>query len=150
MSFWERLRSLFDEKLLKFLIVGVINTLVGTAIMFGLYNLLDAYSLADNTTLYWLASAANYVLTSILSFFLNKYFTFRQQGHSWQEVVRFAVTIAVCYFVAYGVAKPLAKWLLVNADENLRDNVAMLVGMCLFTGLNYLGQRLFAFKEPSE
>ena len=29
-----------------------------------------------------------------------------------------------------------------------RDNVAMLVGMVLFTGLNYLGQRFFAFRSP--
>ena len=29
----------------------------------------------------------------------------------------------------------------------LMENAAMLAGMCLFTGFNYLGQRLFAFKE---
>ena len=27
------------------------------------------------------------------------------------------------------------------------ENIAMLVGMCLFVGFNYLGQRYFAFKE---
>ena len=35
----KKLLSLIDAKLLRFLIVGVINTLVGMAIMFGLYNL---------------------------------------------------------------------------------------------------------------
>ena len=35
----KKLLSLVDGKLLRFLIVGVINTLVGMAIMFGLYNL---------------------------------------------------------------------------------------------------------------
>ena len=35
----KKILSLFDAKLLRFLIVGVINTIVGTAIMFGLYNL---------------------------------------------------------------------------------------------------------------
>ena len=34
-GFWQ----LFDRKLWKFLLVGVVNTLVGSAIMFGLYNL---------------------------------------------------------------------------------------------------------------
>ena len=56
-----KLRGLIDRRLAKFLLVGVINTLVGTAIMFGLYNLAH-YS-------YWVSSAANYILTSILSFF---------------------------------------------------------------------------------
>ena len=35
----KQLKNLFDEKLLKFILVGVVNTLVGMAIMFGLYNL---------------------------------------------------------------------------------------------------------------
>ena len=141
-SLWQRLRGVFDAKLLKFLFVGVINTLVGSAIMFGLYNLAGAS--------YWLSSAANYVFTSILSFFLNKYFTFRSQGHSLREVLRFALNIAVCYIVAYGVAKPLVLWALSATTDTVRDNVAMLVGMCLFTGLNYLGQRFFAFAEKVE
>lgn len=35
----EKLRMLFDEKLWKFLLVGVLNTLVGNGLMFLLYNL---------------------------------------------------------------------------------------------------------------
>ena len=135
----KKILSLFDAKLLRFLIVGVINTLVGMAIMFGLYNLAHCS--------YWVSSAANYVLTSILSFFLNKYFTFRNKEQSLSQVLRFALNIAVCYGVAYGVAKPLCRALLANASVTVRDNVSMLVGMVLFTGLNYLGQRFFAFKS---
>ncbi len=138
-SLWQRLRAVIDAKLLKFLLVGVINTLVGSAIMFWLYNFAGAS--------YWLSSAANYILTSILSFFLNKYFTFRSQGNSLREILRFALNIAVCYGIAYGIAKPLVIWALFAATDKVRDNVAMLVGMCLFTGLNYLGQRFFAFAE---
>ena len=115
-------------------------TLVGTAIMFGLYNIAGCS--------YWVASAANYVLTSILSFFLNKYFTFRSRERSVGQAVRFAANIAVCYLIAYGAAKPLCLRLLANASVSTRDNVAMLVGMVFFTGLNYLGQRFFAFRSP--
>ena len=134
--------SLFDAKLLRFLIVGVINTLVGMAIMFGLYNLAGCT--------YWVSSAANYILTSILSFFLNKYFTFKNKEQSLSQVLRFVINIAVCYLAAYGIAKPLCLRLMANASVSLRDNVSMLVGMVLFTGLNYLGQRLFAFRESEE
>ena len=136
----KRLRTLFDAKLWKFLLVGVINTIVGTAIMFGLYNITGCS--------YWVASAANYVLTSILSFFLNKYFTFRSRERSVGQVVRFAANITVCYLVAYGAAKPLVRQVLEGSSVTVRDNVAMLVGMVLFTGLNYLGQRFFAFQQP--
>ena len=136
----KRLRTLFDAKLWKFLLVGVVNTLVGTGIMFGLYNLASCS--------YWVSSAANYVLTSILSFFLNKHFTFQSRERGAGQAVRFAANIAVCYLIAYGIAKPLCLRLLANAAVSTHDNVAMLVGMVLFTGLNYLGQRFFAFRSP--
>jgi len=128
-----------DGTLLRFLLVGVVNTLFGAAIMFGLYNLAGCS--------YWLSSAANYVLASILSFFLNKFFTFRNTERSVSQVIRFIVNIALCYLVAYGVAKPLAYFALSGASEALRDNAAMAAGMVFFTGLNYVGQRFFAFRD---
>ena len=137
----KQIRAVVDEKLLKFIVVGVINTLVGMAIMFGLYNWAGCS--------YWISSSANYVLTSILSFFLNKYFTFGNKEKSLSQVLRFVLNIAVCYLVAYGVAKPLTFAVLGGVNEQLRTNAAMLVGMCLFTGLNYFGQRFFAFSQTN-
>ena len=37
-----------------------------------------------------------------------------------------------------------------GTDAALRDNIAKLTGMCLFVGFNYLGQRLFAFREKKD
>ena len=123
---------------MRFLIVGVVNTIFGTTVMFSLYNLAGCS--------YWISSAANYILGSILSFFLNKYFTFQNRERSWGQVVRFTVNIAACYLVAYGVAKPAVRMLLSGQSVSIQENAAMLVGMCLFTGLNYFGQRFFAFR----
>lgn len=77
----KKILSLVDQKLLRFIIVGCINTVVGTAIMFGLYNLASCS--------YWVSSAANYILTSILSFFLNKYLHSRIKnvhGSRWRNL----------------------------------------------------------------
>lgn len=131
---WEKF---WKSTVLRFVLVGLVNTLVGTAIMFGLYNFVHCS--------YWVSSACNYILTSVLSFFLNKFFTFHNREKDAGQVVRFAVNIAVCYLLAYGMAKPLCYGLLGGASQTIRDNVSMLVGMCLFTALNYLGQRFFAF-----
>lgn len=136
------LGKLFDKTLLKFLLVGVANTLFGTAVMFALYNWAGCS--------YWISSAANYVLGSILSYFLNKYFTFQNKSRSWKTVVRFILNISVCYLIAYGAAKPLVLYLLQGASQSVQENVAMLVGMCLFVGLNYLGQRFFAFRQDND
>ncbi|WP_057872809.1 GtrA family protein [Liquorilactobacillus ghanensis] len=128
-----------DRTVLKFILVGVINTGVGMAIMFGCYNLLH-WS-------YWWSSAANYIIGSILSFFLNKYFTFQNTEHSWRQVLTFIFNILCCYFLAYGLAKPLVSQVFQNFDTSLRDNIAMLVGAVLFTALNYVGQRFWIFKK---
>lgn len=132
----------FDEKLLKFILVGVVNTLVGMAIMFSLYNFLGCG--------YWFSSAANYVLTSILSFVLNKRFTFKNSDSVPRTALRFALNIALCYLLAYGIAKPLVWSVLDSASESLRDNCAMLAGMLIFTALNYVGQRFFAFRAGKD
>lgn len=68
----EKLRMLFDEKLWKFLLVGVLNTLVGNGLMFLLYNL-AGFS-------YWPATGLSYALASVMSYFLNRYFTFQISG----------------------------------------------------------------------
>jgi len=138
----EKIKALFDAKLWKFLLVGVLNTIVGNGLMFLLYNLAHWG--------YWSSTAISYILASVMSFFLNRYFTFKYQGKGWKVVARFALNIAVCYLLAYGIAKPLMLWLLSGASESVRDNVAMLTGMCLFVGFNYLGQRFFAFREEKE
>ena len=132
-------RKWIDGTMLRFLMVGVINTLVGCGTMFLLYNWAHCS--------YWLSSAANYVVGGIVSFFLNKYFTFRKKEWSWSQVVKFAINVAVCWLLAYGLAKPLVLRILEGQSLWLQENVAMLVGMCLYTVLNYMGQRFFAFRK---
>lgn len=135
----QKLRSIFDEKLLKFLLVGILNTLVGNGLGFLLLNCTPMG--------YWASSAISYVLASIMSYFLNRYFTFKFQEKGIRPALRFALNIAVCYLLAYGLAQPLAEAILSGYSKNVRENVAMLFGMGLFTILNYLGQRFFAFRE---
>ncbi|MBE7016867.1 MAG: GtrA family protein [Ruminococcaceae bacterium] len=132
-------RKLIDKTVIKFLIVGVINTLVGAGTMFLLYNLAHCS--------YWLSSAANYIAGGTVSFFLNKYFTFQNKERSLKQLVKFVLTVSVCYFIAYGAAKPLVLLLLEGQTATIQENIAMFTGMVLYTGLNYLGQRFFAFKK---
>ena len=132
-------KRLMDSTIVKFLLVGALNTLVGCGIMFLLYNFAGCS--------YWLSSAANYIIGSIISFFLNKNFTFQNHERSWKPVVRFIINVAVCYLIAYGTAKPLVLALLTGQNTKLQENVAMASGICLYTLLNYGGQRFFAFRD---
>ena len=131
--------KILDETFFKFIIVGIINTIFGTTIMFVCYNVFHLC--------YWLSSGANYFFGSILSFVLNKYFTFQNKEKSLSQVVRFIINILLCYLVAYGVAKPVTLLILANYPLKVQENIAMVVGMCFFVWLNYLGQRFFAFRK---
>ena len=131
------LSSFFDATFLKFMLVGVANTIVGTAVMFFCFNVL-AWS-------YWVSSALNYIIGSMVSYGLNKRYTFQQKGSDWHTVWKFIVNVSVCYVLAYGFAKPLVTWMLSGVTTNIQGNVALLVGMILFVGLNYIGQRFWAF-----
>ena len=137
------LRALFDRTFITFLLVGVVNTLFGTAIMFILYN---AFGCS-----YWVSSFCDYFFGSILSYFLNKHFTFKFQGSTWQSILRFALNIVVCYLIAYSAALPLTRYALesMHFSKTIVENIAMLVGTVLFMVINYLGQKFYAFKQSS-
>lgn len=138
----KKIRNCFDITTIKFLIVGGINTLVGTGVMFILYNIF-----AVN---YWISSMMNYIVGSIVSYFLNKIFTFRNREKSMKQVISFIINILTCYIIAYGAAKPTVSFILSGMDEKLQDNAAMFVGMCIFVVLNYFGQRFFVFKNRQD
>jgi putative flippase GtrA len=130
---------IFDRIFLKFLFVGLVNTIIGSGLMFIMYNVFGMG--------YCASSAANYIVGSILSFFLNKYWTFNVRKWSLYMVITFVATIVVSWFLAYKIARAAIYFLLVNHSLKIRDNAALFAGVCLFTGLNYLGQRFIVFKE---
>ena len=146
----EFIKQFFDIKFWKFILVGILNTIVGNGLMFLFYNFTPLqtadWGLVDG---YWISSALGYIIGSIVSYFLNKHFTFKNTEKGWKPALRFALNIAVCYLLAYGLAKPLIAWILSGQSQTVQSNIAMLAGMCLFVAFNYIGQRFFAFREKN-
>ena len=131
--------NLIDQKFLKFLAVGIVNTIVGAGVMFLLFNVFKVS--------YWISSVCNYIVGGIVSFFLNKFFTFKNKKKSFKQVVLFIVTLTVCYFIAYIAAKEIVYFIFLNSTEKTKGNIALFLGMCLYTGLNYIGLRFIVFSE---
>ena len=131
-----------DKSFWKYILVGIINTLFGTIIMFLFYNVFH-FS-------YWISSVSNYIFGSIISYFLNKYFTFQNKNRSIKIVFKFIINITICYLIAYGMAKPVIRIVFSDLKLSVRENLAMLTGMGIFVILNYLGQRFFAFKMHTD
>ena len=134
-----KFKELFDSKLQRFIIAGFATTIVGSAIMLFLYNMTNLS--------YWAASAFSYVLTSVLGFLLNKYYTFKVRKWSVFMILSYILVIAASYFFAFGISRPIINFLLINNPVKIRENIALFSGMCVFTGINYLGQRFLVFKN---
>ena len=138
----KKIKQSLDITFWKFVLVGIVNTVVGTAVMFVAYNIFHFN--------YWISSASNYIIGSIVSYFLNKYFTFQNKEKSVKQIVMFIINITICYLLAYGLAKPIVAWILNDQSKLVQDNVSMLMGMGAFVVFNYLGQRIFVFKKEEK
>ena len=138
------MKKLFHE-LMHFGIIGVFNTLLGMVLIMVFYNIWHWN--------YWVASGTSYVIG------------FHVEGNSWQSILRFAANIAVCYLLAYGIAKPLVKSLMNGLFPGVarqigdmihmeayavEENVAILVGMGLFIIFNFIGQKFFVFNKTEK
>ena len=86
--------KLIDNSIPKFLLVGVGNTLLSMVLMF----LLEGLG-------YWPSTAIAYVAGAVMSFFLNRHFTFHSEETFLRSAVKFAINVAVCYVIAYALAQ---------------------------------------------
>ena len=136
----------FDSTIIKFIIVGVVNTVVGWVAMFLSLWLLTKMG-ANHTISYWVPSGVNIVVGSIVSYILNKHFTFQSDTKGKDDIVKFVINILVCYVIAYGIAQPIAKMIFKSAGKMLLKIISLLSGSILFTIINYFGQRFWVFKE---
>lgn len=134
------MKKLFDASMWKFLLVGVANTLLSAVLMF----LLEGLG-------YWPSTAIAYVAGAVLSFFLNRSFTFKSKAAFWPSVLKFAVNVVVCYLIAYSIAQPVVTLILARTaiPAIWQERIAKLCGMGLYTVINYFGQRFFAFRNKS-
>ena len=133
------LKDFFNITFWKFILVGMINTLVGMGAMYLYYNLIN-----DNKLI---AFTINIVFGSTVSYFLNKNFTFKKKGETGISVVKFIANIVACYIVSYGVADVLVPHILSGLSKTVLDNISMFISSCLFVACNYVGQRFFVFKK---
>ena len=137
----QKVKQLLSLEQVRFIIVGVLNTIIGMAAMLIAYNIFHLG--------YWISSAMDYIIGSIFSYFANKYFTFQSEKKSGAEVVRFVINIVVCYVLAYSIAKPVIEWGLqgISLSVSILEQISMIFGMCIFIVLNYFGQKFFVFRK---
>lgn len=117
---------------LKFVSVGVLNTLIGLAVIVGMMYFLDAGPIAANL--------GGYLVGGVVSFALNGRFTFRQELLSRGMFFRF---VAI-YLLAY-----LANLAALRMSLVFNKYLAQIAGMLVYTVVGFVGCRLFVYRQPA-
>lgn len=129
---------------IRFLMVGVINTLTGLSAMLLFLNLLGQS--------YWLSTFLGNSIGAVVSYLLNRSFTFKSTVGHQQGLYRFMIVILLCYILSYAIGKNLA----VVAEKTIyffsfdQGNLAICLGTGLYTMMNYFGQKMFVFKHHTK
>ncbi|MDN4526183.1 GtrA family protein [Fictibacillus fluitans] len=129
-----------NHSFVRFLMVGVINTLVGLGAIYFLLHGTDAT--------YWVATFFGNTVGACVSYILNRVFTFKSKSPVKGSIIRFAAVILACYVIAYYAAIRWAEWsihAILPEYGHVADDAAVLIGTGLYTVLNYAGQRWLVF-----
>ncbi|WP_456276102.1 GtrA family protein [Bacillus sp. AK128] len=123
----------------RFLLVGVLNTLVGLSMIFLMIKL------GMN---YWSSTFVGNGIGAAVSFLLNRTFTFKSSVSMQRGIPLFILVILVCYFSSYTISKWMVSFTFVSAmvpSFLSETDVAILLGAGLYTFSNYLGQKYIVF-----
>ncbi|WNR43741.1 GtrA family protein [Paenibacillus roseipurpureus] len=137
--------TLLTGSFVRFLLVGVLNTLVGLSASFVFFNALHLN--------YWISTFAGNGIGAVVSYILNRTFTFRSTASIGSNWWKFGLVILVCYGFSYG-----ASWLMAvaigaywpEAQPGWLHNGAILAGNGLYTIGNYAGHKYFTFRTISK
>lgn len=116
---------------IRYLLVGVVNTLVGLGIIYFCMWALGLGNVVSN--------AIGYSVGVLVSFTLNRRWTFRHEGPRASAFVRFVTVLGV----AYGVN--LATVLFAIEVLHIDRYLAQAIGVVPYTITGFLGSRLYAF-----
>jgi glycosyltransferase involved in cell wall biosynthesis len=116
---------------IRYLIVGVANTLIGLGIIY--------------LTMYFLqldlvhANMIGYSVGILVSFVLNKSWTFKSQSHVVSSFLRYLLVLAIAYIAN------LETVLYANSHFALNPYISQALGIIPYTLLGFIGGRYFAF-----
>lgn len=127
------LALLTGHSAVRYLAVGLANTLVGLGIT---YFAMYAFALGNAP-----ANFLGYFVGILLSFVLNKRWTFRDTGPTTVSFWRFLAVVCIAYAVNLAIVLMLADGL------RLDPYIAQAAGIPPYTIVGYLGNRFFAFQK---
>ena len=117
----------------RFLSVGVANTALGYAVIFGCMYLAGLSPELSN--------AAGYAVGLLFSYFLNRHFTFRSAQQRSMEFVRFGIVFLVAYTANLAVLTVLVRTLEVHGG------LSQVIAGVIYIGTAYLLNKRYVFRS---
>lgn len=151
MSKLKKLFSFFwDKSLLFFLIIGGLNTVFS---MISSY-LLNRYIFTTDLWGLFISMAIPFAVFSVPSFYFNRKYSFKSKAPLLPSILRFSVIILVCFLLSFFLNQLVVPWLAASFFPHISPMIysaIRIVGVqAVFAILNYLGQRLWAFKDTAQ
>ncbi len=116
----------------KFLVVGIMNAVIGIGVIYATQNLLDMN--------YQLSNALGYGCGIVNSFIWNRRWTFRSKKDPKPEILLFFLVFGVSYGINFVATTGAVEVLGIN------KNVAQLVGIFFYTTSNFFGNKYVTFR----
>lgn len=124
----------------RFLLVGVVNTLTGLSLMFLCLNVME-WS-------YWVATFIGNSVGALVSYLLNRTFTFQSTIPFKKGLPWFITVILTCFLFSYWLSEFVAEFILNDIQTLIKkDELAILIGSGLYTVSNYFGQKYLVFRK---
>lgn len=118
--------------LLRFATVGVLNTLLGYAVIFLCMYVLGLGAVTSNV--------AGYAVGLLVSFVLNRTFTFRSTSAALPEALRFLVIFVLAYLANLGVLVVLTRQL------HVHEGLSQVLAGAVYFMLSFALSRYYVFK----
>ncbi|AZN43744.1 GtrA family protein [Paenibacillus albus] len=138
----DRSNRLLGKPFIRFLIIGVFNTLIGLTVTYGTLHLLS-FS-------YWGSTFTGNSVGAVVSYTLNKRITFNNNDRIPRTFLLFVMVILFCYFSSYYIGLKvvqLAGTQLLHLRGNWAKDAAVMISTGLYTIMNYFGQKWIVFRE---
>ncbi|MCH5244966.1 MAG: GtrA family protein [Muribaculaceae bacterium] len=134
------------RQFLRFVVVGVMNSLVTLIVIFICKGVFDINE--------WISNAAGYVAGVINSFIWNRQWVFKSSHNAAGEAIKFGVGFLLCYglqlLFTWVLTKPMGLGELMWTVFGFTFTgyaVATVFGMCVYTIANFIYNRIVTFKK---
>ena len=125
--------NFFDYKFLRFIIVGLINTLLTLSTI---YILVICFKVNN-----YISNVSGYIVGLINSYIINRNWTFSGTKDKSREIMNFILLFVVCYLLQFIILKTMIELMNINAL------ISQFLSMAVYTVVNFIGNKYIVFKD---